>query len=71
MNDWKLKPLIPTYDIENNDFWYDLTMGGYIKIEDYLSDGSQINKLEDAINIVRSFERLLEENCSTDEDLDD
>lgn len=67
MNDWKLKPFIPTYDIENNDFWYDLTMGGYIKIEDYLSDGSQINKLEDAINIVRSFERLLEENCSTDE----
>lgn len=68
MIDWKLKKFIPTYDIENNDFWYDLTLGGYLKPEDYLSDGSQINKLEDAINIVRSFEQCLSENCEVDDD---
>ena len=59
--DWKIKN-----DVEmqgsSNGFWYDLVDGGYVKPEEVLDDLEQLNKLEDAIKLVHSFERMLDEN---------
>lgn len=59
--DWKFKE-----DAEpvggSDGFWYDLTLGGYIKPKEVLSDEGQIAELEKAIAIVRSFENALESN---------
>ena len=56
--DWKIKK-----DAEpqgsSNGFWYDLTVGGYIKPEEILEDKNQLEKLEDALVLVRSFEDAL------------
>lgn len=58
--EWKLHD-----DLSNspkiNDFWYDLTIGGNIRLSDILSDKSQRDKLKRAIELVKSFEILLEE----------
>ena len=43
------------------DFWYDLTMGGYIEPEDMLVDKNQLKLLEDAIAIVESFREAAKE----------
>lgn len=60
--EWKLKEGITLDDICNiNDddgFWYDITDGGYIEPEDILADKEQIEKLKEAIKLVRSFESL-------------
>lgn len=60
--EWKLKENITLDDICNiNDddgFWYDITDGGYIDPEDILADKKQIEKLKEAIKLVRSFESL-------------
>lgn len=46
----------------SNGFWYDITMGGYIKPEEVLDNKDQIKKLKEAIELVQSFEEALEEN---------
>jgi hypothetical protein len=38
-------------------FWYDLTIGGYIKPKEFLIDPDQIEKLQNASEIVQSFEK--------------
>ena len=43
------------------DFWYDLTLGGYIKPEYYL-DEKKKKKLKEAIKTVQEFEYLLVDN---------
>lgn len=43
-----------------DEFWYDITDGGYIRPIDILEDESQIELLENAIAIVKSFEDVLE-----------
>jgi len=57
--DWKFKK-----DAElqgsSDGFWYDITMGGYIKPEEILEDKEQLNKLFDALDLVESFEKALE-----------
>lgn len=45
----------------SNNFWYDLTQGGYIKPEEVLKNIEQLVQLQKAINTVRNFELALEE----------
>lgn len=45
-------------------FWYDLTMGGYIDLEAVLKNKEDIIKIKEAVNLLESFEKQLE-----DEDL--
>jgi len=62
--DWKFKP--DADPVATDDFWYDVTDGGYIHIVTLLSDGDQVNKFNDAIDTLLSFKsaalkaRLLE-----------
>lgn len=44
----------------SDGFWYDLTDGGYIDIKAVLKHEDQIKKLQDAIDVVHSFEIALE-----------
>jgi len=48
--------------ISTDDFWYDLTDGGYIKPENFLDDSEDIDSIYDAINLLESFRDLLEES---------
>lgn len=57
INGWKFKDGI---EINLDEFWYDLTLGGYIKPEEILQDEKQIARLNKAIEIVLSFEQSLE-----------
>lgn len=51
----------------SDGFWYDITDGGYIEPSAVLSDVNQIKKLQEAINIVRSFELALKAECLLNE----
>lgn len=55
---WNFKEDVEVY---TEEFWYDLTDGGYIKPENVLADEEQIAKLQAAIDLVRSFERAIDE----------
>ena len=62
------KPIIETewtfkegVEVLSDEFWYDLTDGGYIKPAEVLADGEQAKKLQDAVDLVRSFERAIYE----------
>ena len=50
---WVFKENVNCY---TEEFWYDLTDGGYIIPEKLLANSEQITKLNEAISIVRSFE---------------
>ena len=52
----------------SDDFWYDLTIGGYIKPEIILDSEEDIKKLKDAIALVKQFEDLLEDKFQFFED---
>ena len=54
--EWNFKEGVEIY---TEEFWYDLTDGGYIKPENVLADEEQISKLQAAIDLVRSFERAV------------
>ncbi len=43
----------------SNGFWYDITDGGYIKVEELLTDKKQIQAVEDAIDLLMNLERTL------------
>jgi hypothetical protein len=45
----------------SDGFWYDLTLGGYLKPERVLSDPKQLAVVNDAIATLRSFELALED----------
>lgn len=51
--DWKLKDI---EDFYTDDFWYDISIGGYIKPEECLSDKEQVKELKNAIDLVKDFE---------------
>jgi|GEM_PF-2745769 hypothetical protein len=40
-----------------SDFWYDLTDGGYLKPDEILENKEDINRVIDAIAIIRDFEQ--------------
>ena len=44
--------------IDNEGFWYALTDGGYLNPEDILAEGKDINKVREAIKIIKEFERI-------------
>jgi hypothetical protein len=52
---------------DSYDFWYDLTMGGYIQPEKVLQV-NQAKKLQNAIDIVESFQKAFEDFCCEDEE---
>ena len=43
-------------------FWYDITDGGYIKPDDVLLDKVAVARVQEAVEILKSFEEALEEN---------
>ena len=53
---WKFKENI---NISIDEFWYDITDGGYIKPEEVLTDADQIIELNNAIKVIKSFEDSL------------
>lgn len=52
--------------IECDDFWYDITDGGYLDPSEVLEDPDQIKQLNDAISLVYEFQQALEANFSPD-----
>jgi len=61
MINWKFKENIEPVGT-SNDFWYDLTLGGYIIPEKILADKNQIKIINETIKILQSFEEALTEN---------
>ena len=55
--EWNFKEGVEVF---TEEFWYDLTDGGYIEPENVLADEEQIAKLQAAIDLVRSFERAID-----------
>lgn len=47
--------------ISTDDFWYDLTDGGYIKPEEILEDPKDVKKIKDAIEIINRWKFEMEE----------
>ena len=45
----------------SDDFWYNLTLGGYINPARVLSNKEQLDKLVDAIETVTSFEIAMDQ----------
>jgi len=62
--DWKIKDNVAPQGME--DFWYDLTDGGYLDPEKFLADNKQIKKLNDAVELVESFQHMLVEKRLVD-----
>ena len=57
--DWKIrKDAKPQGSSEG--FWYDITDGGYIKLEEVLMDKEQIKAVNDAVDLLQSLEETLE-----------
>ena len=58
---WKLKE--PIKQLGNSyDFWNDLAVDSYIEPSKILSNKSQIKKLNEAIELIKSFEKCLFKN---------
>ncbi len=57
----KLKTLPRKTIVITDDFWYDLTDGGYIAPTDFL-EAEDANKVETAIETILEFEQLLVDN---------
>jgi hypothetical protein len=45
------------YNFTTQDFWYDLTKGGYLKPDDALSDKQDVLEVTKAIQTLRRFEQ--------------
>lgn len=45
----------------SDGFWYDITIGGYIKPELLLLNSKQVKSVTDAVALLLSFEQALEE----------
>ncbi len=57
--DWEFKKDCRSVNLD--EFWYDLTDGGYIDPSELLENKEQIKKLQDAIELVESFQFALSE----------
>ena len=44
-----------------SDFWYDLTSGGYLKLEYILENKEDVDRAKNAIEVIREFEQSCEE----------
>jgi len=54
----KIKAGVEAY---SDDFWYDLTSGGYLRPEEILENEDDIKKVKDAIFVLEDFQRSCEE----------
>jgi len=59
--DWKLKDDIEPIPLTDS-FYYLLMYGGYIKPEYLLTDEDQVKQVRDAMAVLSSFEKVLEDN---------
>jgi hypothetical protein len=48
-------------EVSTGDFWYDLSLGGYIDPNEILENTDDIEEVKNAIRIVKKFERSCEE----------
>ena len=48
--------------VSTDDFWYDLTDGGYIKPENILEDPADVEKIKNAISLINRWKFEMEEN---------
>lgn len=48
-------------DVSTDDFWYDLTLGGYLNPDQILEDPKEALRVNEAINVLLEFERACEE----------
>jgi hypothetical protein len=48
--------------IPSSDFWYDLTNGGYFNPEDFLENEEDIQKVKEAVILLKQFKQELEDN---------
>lgn len=48
-------------DIFIDDFWYDLTDGGYLKYKEFLADEEDIKRVEAAIAVIVELQTSVEE----------
>lgn len=54
----KIRPDCPA---STEDFWYDLSSGGYLKPSEILEDLEDIKRVMEAIEVLREFEKSCEE----------
>lgn len=54
--------------ISSSDFWYDLTDGGYINPEEILVNKSDVDKVKNAIAVLKDFENSCNEMIEGFED---
>ena len=64
--EWKFKENAES--VASDDFWYDLTSGGYIRPKDLLDDDQQVKAMSEAIALIRSFQRALSESGLLEDD---
>ena len=64
--DWQFNPGIKEFFTD--DFWYDLTDGGYINPDKLLLYPAQANQVKEAIAVLESFKEALEEHFGMDDD---
>ena len=57
--DWKLKN---AESQATDDFWYDLTDGGYIHLEQFIDDPEQLEAAYEAIDLLTDLRDVLIEN---------
>jgi len=60
VNGWIVKDNLDTDELGTEEFWYDLTGGGYVRPEEILDDADQLAKLSEAVALVESFESLMD-----------
>jgi hypothetical protein len=53
-----------------DEFWYDITLGGYINPEDLLEDPADARRVRDALEVIMEFEKLLEDALDDEDDED-
>lgn len=47
--------------VSTDDFWYDLTTGGYLRPEEILEHPSDVKRVEQAIRVLEDFEGSCED----------
>ena len=51
----------PIDEISSSDgFWYNITMGGYVKVEDLIASPEQIKKIKEALETIEELEKIYE-----------
>lgn len=63
----KIKPGV---EVKVEEFWYDLTAGGYIQPERVLASKSDIARVKEAIKVITEFERALVSYLDVAEEVD-